>query len=173
MGLLPSAELRIFPCQPLPVRSMCSARNLQIASRWVKEDCAPGKPTALSSEHELSLCNYTEYIANRGFPLTVTQILIYAWCIDRRSGRHIFGERGPCYGWWLKFRSRHPEAVKLRRPECLDRGRAIFSTIGNLRNYFQLRVLERDNFSERPQLPKTSTTAMKRSWISTSPRKRL
>jgi hypothetical protein len=43
-----------------------------------KEDCAPGKQTALSAEHELSLCNYIEYMANRVFPLALAQILMYA-----------------------------------------------------------------------------------------------
>ena len=33
---------------------------------------------------------------------------------------------------------RHPESVKLRKPDSLDCGRALFSTVDNLRAYFKL-----------------------------------
>ena len=52
----------------------------------VKDNCkAGGPPTILSEEHELSLCSYIEYMATRGFPLTISQILMYAWCLDKRG----------------------------------------------------------------------------------------
>ena len=89
----------------------------------VKDNCkAGGPPTILSEEHELSLCSYIEYMATRGFPLTISQILMYAWCLDKKEGKNKFGENGPCYTWWLGFKRRHPESVKLRKPNSLDRG---------------------------------------------------
>ena len=102
---------------------------------------------------EENLCRYIEYMAQRGFPLTINQILMYAWCMDRMSGANKFGEKGPCYGWWLWLRRRHPEAVKLRKPDALDRTRALFSTVDNLRSYFQLlkRVMDEGNFHARIQ----------------------
>ena len=62
----------------------------------------------------------------RGFPLTVSQIMMYAWCIDKKSGRNKFGENDPCYTLWLGFKSRHRDSVKLRKPDSLDRDRALF-----------------------------------------------
>ena len=119
----------------------------------VKENCNLGKPTHLTMGQEENLCRYIEYMAQRGIPLTINQILMYACCMDRMSGANKFGEKGPCYGWWLWFRRRHPEAVKLRKPDALDRTRALFSTVDNLRSYFQLlkRVMDEGNFYARIQ----------------------
>ena len=91
-------------------------------------------------------------MAQRGFPLTVSQIINYAWCIDKKEGKNRFGINGPCYTWWLGFKERHPQAVKLHKPDSLDRGRALYSTVNNLRYYLQLlkRTLE-GNFLDRPQ----------------------
>ena len=81
----------------------------------VKDNCrVGGRGTILSEEHELSLCAYIKYMAQRGFPLTVSQIMMYAWCVDKKEDQNKFGENGPCYTWWLGFKMRHPESVKLR-----------------------------------------------------------
>ena len=112
-----------------------------------------GTSTFLNEEEELSLCNYIDLMAQRAFPLSVQQIINYAWCIDRKSGRNRFGSNGPSETWWKGFKGRHPEAIKLRKPDSLDRGRAIFGTVNRLRHYFQLLkgVLDNGNFSNRPQ----------------------
>ena len=123
-------------------------------SKNIKDDCKAGDAgTYLSDEHELSLCSYIEYMAKRGFPLTISQVMMYAWVIDKTKGKNKFGEKGPCYGWWLGFKARHPESAKLRKPDSLDRGRALFSTVDNLRTYFQLlkSVLDEGDFWTRPQ----------------------
>ena len=44
----------------------------------VAVDCRMGPSTALSKEEEESLVKYIEYMASRGFPLTVDQISSYA-----------------------------------------------------------------------------------------------
>ena len=92
-------------------------------------------------------------MAQRGFPLTIHQIKMYAWAIDKLKGEKRFGEQGSTIAWWLGFKARHPESVKLRKADSLDRGRAIFSTVNNLRHYFQLLkgILEEHDFPARPQ----------------------
>ena len=119
----------------------------------VKSDCPLGKPTNLTSDQEENLCRYIDYMSQRGFPLTVNQVIMYAWCMDRMSGANKFGEKGPCYGWWLWFKRRHPEAIKLRKPDPLDRGRAVVSTLENLQSYFHLlqQIMDEGNFHERLQ----------------------
>ena len=78
---------------------------------------------------------------------------MYAWVIDKTKGKNKFGAKGPCYGWWLGFKARHPESAKLRKPDSLDRGRALFSTVNALREYFHLlkSVLDEGGFLNRPQ----------------------
>ena len=123
-------------------------------SKNIKDDCkGGGAGTFLSQEHEESLCSYIDYMAKRGFPLTISQIIMYAWVIDKTKGEQKFGPNGPCHGWWLGFKKRHPESAKLRKPDSLDRGRALFSTVNTLREYFQLlkSVLEEGDFMNRPQ----------------------
>ena len=65
----------------------------------------------------------------------------------------IFGETGPCYGWWLRFKQRHPESIKLRKPDSLDGGRVLNATVTNLRSCFQLlhNVLQESGYPTRPQ----------------------
>ena len=76
---------------------------------------------------------------------------MYAWCIDKLGGRGAFSPSGPCEGWFRAFRQKYPEAVKLRRPDRVDRGRAVFFTVNILRDYFQLLrlQLEEGNFLSR------------------------
>jgi hypothetical protein len=40
-----------------------------------------GVEPALTNEEETLLFHYIEYLANRGFPMTIHQILGVAWCI--------------------------------------------------------------------------------------------
>lgn len=47
----------------------------------VAVDCKHGNPTALTPEEEQSLCNYLEYMAGRGFPLTIPQVMLMAIAI--------------------------------------------------------------------------------------------
>ena len=121
--------------------------------RKVEDNCCNGRRTVLNPTEENSLCSYIEYMATRGFPLTINQIIMFAWCIDKKSGRNSFEPRGPTEMWWQGFKKRHPDAIKLRKPDSLDRGRALFSTVDNLRSYFTLlkKVLQDGSFAERPR----------------------
>ena len=69
-----------------------------------RDECTMRKPTILSSAQEKNLCGYIAYMAQCRFPLTVNQIMTFALCIDRNSGKSAFGDNGPCYGWWIRFK---------------------------------------------------------------------
>lgn len=111
-----------------------------------------GRQEYLSEDQERDLCKYIEYMAGRAFPLTVQQIKMFAWCIDKK-GENKFTANGPSKNWWNGFKRRHSESIRLRRADSLDRGRALFSTTNMLRHYFQLlkEQLVSGRFSDRPQ----------------------
>ena len=115
----------------------------------VSEDCkTAGRKRASTPGQEKD----SAYMAGRGFPLTISQILMLAWCIDKVNGRKVFGATGPCEGWWRSFRLKYLDATKVRRPDRMDRGRAIYSNVNIIRDYFQLlrEHLEKGGYSERP-----------------------
>lgn len=145
-GMRPSAASKKYD---IPRKTITDRLEKKVA-----DDCRGSGPgTHLSKDHEAALVSYIEYMAQRAFPLTITQIMMYAWVIDRTEGGNKFGPNGPCYTWWLGFKARHGDKIKLRKPDSLDRGRALFSTVNNLRSYYQLLkgVLEEGEFSNRPQ----------------------
>ena len=43
------------------------------------DQCQRGRPSALTAMQEESLCAYIKYMAECGFPMTVNQIIMYAW----------------------------------------------------------------------------------------------
>ena len=110
-----------------------------------------GNETLLTSEDEAILCKHIDYMAARGFPLTIDQVIKSAWCIDKRNNNK-FGPNGPSYAWWTGFKARHPESCKMRKPDTIDRGRATFSTVRMLRDYYQIlkSTLDEHNFHDRP-----------------------
>ena len=112
-----------------------------------------GTITFLMAQEEQDLCNYISFMAQQAFPMSIQQIISYAWCIDRRSGKNKFGLNGPSETWWKGFKCRHPEAVKLRKLDSLDRGPALFGTINSLRHYFRVlkSALDEGGFSLQPQ----------------------
>lgn len=104
----------------------------------VKLRAKMGPSTALTLDEDTSLVHYIEYMAKRGFPLSITQILGYAFCIAKERGKgDIFKKSGPSKKWWRGFKKRHPN-LGLRRPDALDRGRAGWSSVESLREYFKL-----------------------------------
>ena len=90
----------------------------------------PGRDTVLSATEEKALCNYLVYMAERGFPLTHSMVMAFAWAIALRSGKgsHFNPELGPGEHWWTGFRKRHPE-LTLRKVDRLDRSRAEYSDL--------------------------------------------
>jgi hypothetical protein len=104
----------------------------------VKMDAKWGNKTALTAEEENSLVSYIEYMAKRGFPLTIPLVSGFAWCIPKQRGKgDVFTKCGPTKRWWQGFQKRHPQ-LRLRSPDSLDRGRASMGNVYSLREYFAL-----------------------------------
>ena len=99
----------------------------------------PGANTVLTVEEEKALCTYLIYMAERGFPLTRTMVMAFAWAIAIRSGKaHRFNpDLGPGNHWWCNFRQHHPE-ITLRKVDKLDRSRAECLDPNVVREYFEL-----------------------------------
>lgn len=56
-------------------------------------------------------------MAGKGFPLTINQIIMHAWSIDKApSGKHAFKVKGPSYQWWLSFKARQSHIACIRKP---------------------------------------------------------
>lgn len=97
-----------------------------------------GVCTVLSESDEVALKNYIKYMAQRGFPLSISQVKGFALCIANKSnGNNKFAAQGPSKAWWRNFRRRHPD-LGLRRPDALDRGRSSLGNIEVIRSYFEL-----------------------------------
>lgn len=112
-----------------------------------------GANTVLKPEDEISLVHYIEYMAQRGFPLSVSQVKGFAWCIAKEHpNERIFRESGPSEKWWRGFKKRHPD-IALRRPDQLDRGRAAMGNVNVMKDYFQLlkSTLEVNDLKDKPE----------------------
>nr|XP_039260857.1 uncharacterized protein LOC120337202 [Styela clava] len=97
---------------------------------------------------------YIEYLAKRAFPLTIDIIKKYAWAVDKKSGKNLFGKNGPSRKWWQGFKSRAKKRFdfRLRRPDMLDRSRVSDTIVEDLREYFkQLKeVMDKFDFHSKP-----------------------
>lgn len=119
----------------------------------VQLGCKHGNQTALTPEDEESLYNYIDYMAGRGFPLTVSQVTLMAMAITKERGGGVFKDGGPSRHWWRGFRHRHP-TLSLRRPDPLDRGRAAMTNENTIRTFFNLlkEIYDANDLLKRPQL---------------------
>lgn len=82
-----------------------------------------GKQPALSAEDEKLLAEYVKYMGSINYPLSVSDIKVFASSIAKRSSNpHCFLECGPTEKWWRGFKKRHPE-LTVRKPDKLDRRR--------------------------------------------------
>ena len=121
--------------------------RIQLNAQW-------GHKPVLSADEEQALVVYIEYMANRGFPLTIGLIIGFAWCIAKTNGKaHAFKKTGPTKQWWNDFKKRHPH-LRLRRPDTLDRGRATMGNVWSLREYFSIlkEVMDANDFHSNPHL---------------------
>lgn len=119
----------------------------------VKLAAKMGASTYLSAEDETSLCNYIDYMAKRGFPLTISDIKGFAFSIAKERGHaDTFEKDGPSRKWWRGFKKRHPE-FGLRRTDALDRGRAVMGSTHVIKGYFDLlkATLDENNLFDQPQ----------------------
>ncbi|VDI23515.1 Hypothetical predicted protein [Mytilus galloprovincialis] len=112
-----------------------------------------GASTVLTPEDEISLVNYIEYMAQRGFLLSVSQAIGFALCIAKEHpGARVFNESGPTEKWWRGFEKRQPE-ISLRRPDPLDRGRAAMGNVETMRDYLKLlkSTIETNDLKDKPE----------------------
>ena len=91
----------------------------------VKHGTKPGPDTVLTEEEEAALMSYLVYMAQRGFPLTRTMTMAFAWAIAKRAGNaeRFNSDLEPGKHWWSNFCKRHPR-LTLRKSDKLDRSRA-------------------------------------------------
>ena len=125
----------------------CVKGRIQLNAQW-------GHKPVLSADEEQALVVYIEYMANRGFLLTIGLIIGFAWCIAKTNGKaHAFKKTGPTKQWWNGFKKRHPH-LRLRRPDTLDRGRATMGNVWSLREYFSIlkEVMDANDFHSNPHL---------------------
>ena len=88
----------------------------------VQHGTKPGTDTVLTEEEEAALMSYLVYMAQRGFPLTRTMTMAFAWAIAKRAGNaeRFNPDLGPGKHWWSNFCKRHPR-LTLRKSDKLDR----------------------------------------------------
>lgn len=112
-----------------------------------------GRPTELTSEEEEALVYYIHYMASIAYPLTITQIKIFAWDIAKKHGGTRFNEtNGPGDTWWSKFKKRHIGAITLRVADNLDRRRSGMANETVMNQHFKLlkETLEANNILDKP-----------------------
>ena len=113
-----------------------------------------GHPLSLTREEEASIVSYVEYMHERRFPITRSQVISLAWAVDlkRESGR-AFGENGPSLNWWRGFRNRHPE-LTFRTTESIDRGRVVNANEETIGQYFDLlkHTMHEHSLQDKPHL---------------------
>ena len=91
-------------------------------------------------------------MANRGFPLSIQQICVFAWCIVSDRGKNkVFPEKGQTRGWCWDFRLRHPE-FSLQRPDALLKGRVAMGNTAILSEHFPLLkdTIEKSDLMSKP-----------------------
>ena len=114
----------------------------------------PGPDTVLSEEEEAALMSYLVYMADRGFPLTRTMAMAFAWAIAKRSGKadRFNQDVGPGKHWWSNFSKRHPR-LSLRRTDKLERSRAECLNPEVVDEYFELlkKVLDENHLEDEPR----------------------
>ena len=114
----------------------------------------PGPDTVLSEEEEAALMSYLVYMADRGFPLTRTMAMAFAWAIAKRSGKadRFNQDVGPGKHWWSNLSKRHPR-LSLRRTDKLERSRAECSNPEVVDEYFELlkKVLDENHLEDEPR----------------------
>ena len=105
----------------------------------VKHGTKPGPDTVLTEEEEAALMSYLVYMAQRGFPLTRTMTMAFAWAIAKRAGNaeRFNSDLGPGKHWWSNFCKRHPR-LTLQKSDKLDRSCAECLNPKVVEEYFDL-----------------------------------
>ena len=114
MGVREASRLYNLPYETLRRRV---AENVDL-------ECRPGPPTVLTENEETELASYCVKMADMGFGLSRTDVMVVAFNIVEASGRkHPFTDGAAGRAWFDGFRSRHPR-LTLRSTQSLSRARA-------------------------------------------------
>ena len=114
MGVREASRLYNLPYETLRRRV---AENVDL-------ECRPGPPTVLTENEETELASYCVKMADMGFGLSRTDVMVVAFKIVEASGRkHPFTDGAAGRAWFDGFRSRHPR-LTLRSTQSLSRARA-------------------------------------------------
>ena len=87
-------------------------------------ECRSGPPTVLTEREEDELASYCVKMADMGFGLSQSDVMVVAFKIAEASGRkHPFTDGAASRAWYDGFRSRHPQ-LTLRSTQLLSHARA-------------------------------------------------
>ena len=87
-------------------------------------ECRSGPLTVLTEDEEDELASYCVKMANMGFGLSRSDVMVVAFKIAEASGRkHLFTDSAASRAWNDGFRSRHPQ-LTLRSTQSLSHARA-------------------------------------------------
>ena len=108
MGVREASRLYNLPYETLRRRV---AENVDL-------ECRPGPPTVLTENEETELASYCVKMADMGFGLSRTDVMVVAFkIVEARGRKHPFTDGAAGRAWFDGFRSRHPrEILALPKP---------------------------------------------------------
>ena len=159
MGVREASRLYNLPYETLRRRV---AENVDL-------ECRPGPPTVLTENEETELASYCVKMADMGFGLSRTDVMVVAFKIVEASGRkHPFTDGAAGRAWFDGFKSRHPR-LTLRSTQSLSRARASSGNSEIISDFFA-KLAALFNSSSSPTSPVNKPDASPdASWPDTSP----
>ena len=125
-------------CVRQPGFTIC--HNYETLRRRVVEkvdlECRYGPPTVLTEHEEDELASYCVKMADMGFGLSRSDVMVVAFKIAEASERkHPFTDGAAGRAWYDGFRSRHPQ-LTLRSTQSLSHARAFCANREIISDYF-------------------------------------
>ena len=126
MGVREAARLYNLPYETLRRRVV----------EKVDLECRSGPPTVLTEHEEDELASYCVKMADMGFGLSRSDVMVVAFKIAEASGRkHPFADGAAGRAWYDGFISRHPQ-LTLRSTQSLSHARASCANREIISDYF-------------------------------------
>ena len=95
-----------------------------------------GRKKALTVQQEKILCDYINHRAGYGCPLIIDEVCLLAGNLDK-TGRNVFGEKGPSKQWWWNFNERHKDDIILRKADRSERDRDLSACLSDFQQYLK------------------------------------
>ena len=118
-------------------------------------ECRSGPPTVLTEHEEDELVSYCVNMADMGFGLSRSDVMVVAFEIAEASGRkHPFTDGAAGRAWYDGFRPRHPQ-LTLRSTQSLSHARASCANLEIISDYFGklAAVCAKLNVLMKPMIP--------------------